>query len=109
MKKLWAKFGSNITKLFDNEWFSIHDFLKKRKEAFFPKPVRLTVSELYKMERDFLKTLPKFLDTLVTTLLILTIIVGLILSIAFVSVQMYSETLYIVQTSGKLVANAANR
>ena len=68
-----------------------------------------TVSELYKMERDFLKTLPKFLDTLVTTLLILTIIVGLILSIAFVSVQMYSETLYIVQTSGKLVANAANR
>ena len=42
MKKLWAKFGSNITKLFDNEWFSIHDFLKKRKEAFFPKPVRLT-------------------------------------------------------------------
>ena len=71
--------------------------------------MRYVASELYKIERECLKTLPKFLDTLVTILLILIMIVGLILAIAFISVQMYSETVYIVQTSGKLVSNAANR
>ena len=109
IKKLWSKFGSKLTDLLNNHSSLIQEFFKKRKEAFFPNPVRYVASELYKIERECLKTLPKFLDTLVTILLILIMIVGLILAIAFISVQMYSETVYIVQTSGKLVSNAANR
>ena len=107
MKKLWAKL--NMTNFIRYQFSPVKDFFQKRKEAFFPGPVNFVAKELYKLERDFLKALPNFLETLVTTILILTIIVGVILAIAFISVQMYSETLYIVHTSGKVVANAANR
>ena len=60
------------------------------------------------MEREFLKTMPKFLDTLVTILLISAMIVFVVLSVVFISAQMYSESLYIVQTSGKLVTSVTN-
>ena len=107
MKKLWGKL--NMTHFIHYHFSPVKDFFQKRKEAFFPGPVNFVATQLYKLERDFLKALPNFLETLVTTILILTIIVGVILAIAFISVQMYSETLYIVHTSGKVVANAANR
>ena len=79
MKKLWAKM--NMTNFIQYHFSPVKDFFQKRKEAFFPRPVNFVAKELYKLERDILKASPNFLETLVTTLLILTIIVGVILAI----------------------------
>ena len=40
--------------------------------------------------------------------MIIGMIVGVVLTLIFVSAQMYSETLYIVQTSGKVVTSVTN-
>ena len=79
MKKLWAKL--NMTNFIRYQFSPVKDFFQKRKEAFFPGPVNFVATQLYKLERDFLKALPNFLETLVTTILIFTIIVGAILAI----------------------------
>ena len=79
MKKLWAKL--NMTNFIKYQFSPVKDFFQKRKEAFFPGPVNFVAKELYKLERDFLKASPNFLETLVTTILIFTIIVGAILAI----------------------------
>ena len=79
MKKLWAKL--NMTNFIRYQFSPVKDFFQKRKEAFFPGPVNFVAKELYKLERDFLKASPNFLETLVTTILIFTIIVGAILAI----------------------------
>ncbi len=90
------------------DFLKLNDFWAKRKSAFLPHPVELSMRELYKMERAVLKNLPKFLDTIVTGLVIFAMIVGVVLALVFISAQMYSETLYIVQTSGKVVSSVTN-
>ena len=107
-KKVWSRFGSYITDPLSEYYDNAKKYLHKRKEAFVPKPVEMILTEIYKMEREFLKTMPKFLDTLVTILLISAMIVFVVLSVVFISAQMYSESLYIVQTSGKLVTSVTN-
>jgi hypothetical protein len=110
LKKLWVKFGSFFVDLLINNGYStkLREYCQERREALAPKPVAIFASEIYRMERSLLKSLPKFTDTIVTVLLILTIIVGLVFTIVFVSVQMYSESLYIVQTSGRLMTKVTN-
>ena len=108
IKKLWSKFGSYITDPILEYYQKTQNFVKSRREAFMPQPVQIIFHEIYKMEREFLKTLPKFLDTIVTILLILAMIVFVVLAVVFISAQMYSESLYIVQTSGKLVTSVTN-
>ena len=80
----------------------------KRRGAVFPTPVKWIAIQVYRIERDLLKSLPNFLDTIVTCLMIIGMIVGVVLTLIFVSAQMYSETLYIVQTSGKVVTSVTN-
>ena len=107
-KKVWSRFGSYITDPLNIYYDNAKKYLMKRKDAFLPGPVEMILTEIYKMEREFLKTMPKFLDTLVTILLISAMIVFVVLSVVFISAQMYSESLYIVQTSGKLVTSVTN-
>ena len=83
-------------------------FMTQRTDAFFPHPVQVALKEMYKIEREILKNLPNFVDTIVTCLMIFTMIVSFISATAFISVQMYSETIYLVQTSGKLMTSITN-
>lgn len=48
------------------------------------------------------------MDGLVTAFLIFALIIGLIVSGVFVSFELYSESAYMMQTSGKLVTKMAN-
>ena len=109
LKKGWKWFiESKVQELLSSQYFSFRDFWNKRCEAIFPHPVSWVAVELYKIERDLLKSLPNFLDTIVTCLMIIGMIVGVVLTLIFVSAQMYTETLYIVQTSGKVVTSVTN-
>ena len=84
------------------------DYFTSKKEAFLPQPVEIILKELYKIEREILKNIPKFLDTIVTCLMIFGMIVGVVLTCIFISGQMYSESVYIVQTSGKMMTSVTN-
>ena len=109
LKKGWKWFiESKVQELLSSRYFSFREFWNKRCEAIFPHPVSWVAIELYKIERDLLKSLPNFLDTIVTCLMIIGMIVGVVLTLIFVSAQMYTETLYIVQTSGKVVTSVTN-
>lgn len=108
LKKFWTKISTEFSSILESLRSRVSEFLKSRKQAFLPWPVDKIASELYKIERSFIRTIPNFVDTIVTILLILGIIVGLVMTVIFVSAQMYSETVYIVQTSSKLVTSVTS-
>ena len=109
LKKTWNWFiESKVKEFFMGQTSQISEFIRKRREAILPNPVSWIAIELYKIEREFLKSLPNYLDTIVTSLMIIGMIVFVVLTLIFVSAQMYTETLYIVQTSGKLVTSVTN-
>lgn len=87
---------------------NVCQWLEQRSDAILPKPVKVFWREVYKLEKTIMKALPRYTDTIVTIVLILAIIVGFAFAVVFVSVQMYTESLYIVQTSGKLVTTITN-
>lgn len=53
-------------------------------------------------------SLPNYVDGLVTGLLILFLIIALIMSSVFIIFELYSESAYMMQTSGKLFTKMAN-
>ncbi len=84
------------------------EFYEARESALLPKPVKVIGKEIYKVEKSVLRVLPKFTDPIVTSLLILTMILGFVFIVVFVGFQMYTESMYIMQTSGRLVGKVTN-
>lgn len=108
LKKAWKYLGQSVIEICSSQWQKCCHFANQRKDALLPEPVKFVLKELYKLERDLMNGLPRFLDTIVACLMIFAMIVGVVLTVVFITFQMYTETIYIVQTSGKLMTSVTN-
>ena len=101
-----AYFNLNIT--LQKQVDRARNWLKARQDLLLPYPVKKFFQILFEMEQGVLKLLPDYVDSIVSAFLILVLIVLVIVFGVFVSFELYAETAYMVQTSGKLVSKAAN-
>jgi len=89
--ELVQEYGRNVYKILYN-WYSSNC------DAIFPYPVRLITELLYNIERLILKITICHADNIVTVFLILGIVLVTIFAGVFISIQVYAESAYIIQS-----------
>ena len=81
---------------------NIQEYLQFRKHLFFPPLLLFILRVSYSVERKLLSGLSKYLDVIVTIIMILTMMVGITIAGIFISFQVYAESVYILQSVGSL-------
>lgn len=85
------EYARNLYQVFYN-WYSTNS------DAIFPYPVKLITDLLYNIERMILKVTICHADNIVTVILILGIVMVTIFAGVFISIQVYAESAYIIQS-----------
>ena len=73
-------------------------WMEERFDIFFPPPLLFMLKVSYNAERKVLQGVKTYLDVIVTGLMILTMLLGFIVTTIFFSFQVYTESVYIVQS-----------
>ncbi len=84
------------------------EWVEKHNRVLMPSLIAKILNLALSLEKRILRCLPPYVDLLVTTALILFVISVAILSTVFLSLQLYEESSYMVQTTGQIFAQAAN-
>ena len=80
----------------------VRDLLESRHHLIFPPCLMFILKVSYSVERKLLKALSRYLDVIVTMIMILTMMVGITIAGIFISFQVYAESVYIVQSLGSI-------
>ena len=80
----------------------------ERCEALTPRPIRTIWGELYKLEKSILRASPSYSDVIVTVFLILACIIFVLCLILYITFQLYTESIVMVQLSSTVMSKLAN-
>jgi hypothetical protein len=83
-------------------------WLSQKKSILFPLPIQWCAQVFTRVERIVLGHLSNYVDYVVTILLIVGLILLALLLLVFVSFELYAETAYVVNTSGKILSRVTN-
>eukprot|EP00088_Acartia_fossae_P067928 TRINITY_DN8524_c0_g1_i10.p1 TRINITY_DN8524_c0_g1~~TRINITY_DN8524_c0_g1_i10.p1 ORF type:complete len:909 (-),score=164.41 TRINITY_DN8524_c0_g1_i10:305-3031(-) len=83
----------------------VYDWYTANADILFPYPVRLIASFLYSVERSILKITTSHVDNIVTIFLILAIVMIFTFASIFISIQVYAESAYIIQSVGSIASS----
>jgi len=79
-------------------------WVEERKEMLFPPPFLFLVRVSYSVERKVLKGISTYLDSIVTALMILAMVLGITMTGIFISFQVYAESVYVVQSAASITS-----
>ena len=82
----------------------IREFLEERHHLFFPPPLLFILKVSYSVERALLRCLSKYLDAIVTSVMLGSMVLGITIAGIFISFQVYAESVYIVQSVATLTS-----
>ena len=77
---------------------------QERRDLLFPPPVIFLARVTYTVERKVLGGIILHLDSIVTAVMILAMVLGVTVATMFISFQVYTESLYVVQSVGKVAS-----
>ena len=80
-------------------------WVEDRYDLFFPPPLLFILSISYKAERKIIHGIKTYLDVIVTGLMILCMVLGFTVTTIFISFQVYTESVYIVQSLTSITSN----
>lgn len=79
-------------------------WLEEKRDLLFPPPVILVARVSYAVERKVLGGVIQHLDSLVTATMVLAMVLGATMVTIFISFQVYTESMYVVQSVGQVAA-----
>ena len=82
----------------------IRDLLEERHHLFFPPPLLFILKVSYSVERALLRGISKYLDAIVTSVMLGSVVLGITVAGIFFSFQVYAESVYIVQSVATLTS-----
>jgi len=85
-------------------WEVVCAWGKEKKHLLVPPPVTYLARISYTVERQVLDTIIIHLDSIVTALMILSMVLGVTMATIFITFQVYTESLYVVQSAGKVAS-----
>jgi len=85
-------------------WAIILNWMDTRQALLFPPPFLFMLRISYSVERKVLKAFSTYLDSIVTALIILSMVLGITIAGIFISFQVYAESVYIVQSVASITS-----
>ena len=85
-------------------WRIIREWVEDRQEVFFPPPFLLLLRVSYSVERKVLAAISTYLDSIVTALIILAMVLITTMAGIFISFQVYAESVYVVQSVASIAS-----
>jgi len=82
----------------------VRGWVEERKELLFPPPFAFLMRVSYSVERKVLKAISTYLDSIVTALIILAMVLGTTMTGIFISFQVYAESVYVVQSVASITS-----
>ena len=82
----------------------VRELLEERHHLFFPPPLLFVLKVSYSVERALLRCLSKYLDAIVTSVMLGSVVLGITVAGIFISFQVYAESVYIVQSVATLTS-----
>lgn len=86
----------------------VREWCKDRREVLLPQPLRHAWNLYMRLEKKIFQQLPSYSESLITGFLIIFMIVAIVLVAMMVSLELYAESMQVVQLSGKVVSNLAD-
>ena len=85
-------------------WEVVVHWTHEKRHLLLPPPVTYLARISYTVERQVLDTIIIHLDSIVTALMILSMVLGVTMATIFITFQVYTESLYVVQSAGKVAS-----
>lgn len=85
-------------------WAHLANWLTAKHSVLCPPPVTLLARLTYTVERKLLGGVIQHLDSIVTATIILCMVLGVTMATLFITFQVYTESLYVVQSVGKVAS-----
>jgi len=80
-------------------------WIEDRYDIIFPPPLLFLLNISYSVERKIIQGTKDYIDVIVTVLMITCMVLGLIVATIFISFQVYTESVYVVQSLASITAS----